>query len=228
VSPFWYVTGVSSLVLELLVAVAIVQRRLLATFPFIFLYCLSDFCFSLPQWGALLGIAQDPFAVYYWANESVVQFLTFAVMITLIHKGLEGTPGRWIVPAAITAVVLGVLLITTIVLQQQGASTNRTMNAITRNLAFCSALSNMVLWAVLMRRRVNDWQVLLVSAGLGLLTTGKAIGISLSLIARSAVPIGNVVTVFSALLCLLIWLATFLRAKAGGQVRRAGGFGEPR
>jgi hypothetical protein len=126
---------------------------------------------------------------------------------------MEGVRNRLLICAGIAAGVLIASVLSVITSGSGNASLTRWMTYLSRNLSFCSALLNFVLWSALIRRRQRDPQLLLVSAGMGLDTTGKAIGHSLRWISRSAVPIGNVLIVITHLLALTLWWYSFARMR---------------
>jgi hypothetical protein len=82
------------------------------------------------------------------------------------------------------------------------------MTMLSRNLSFCSALLNIILWNSLLHYRRRDTQLLMLAAGVGIFTTGKAIGHSMRMIDRSLALAGNGVVVVSALLALGLWIWT--------------------
>jgi hypothetical protein len=170
----------------------------------------------------LLGLSAfegpETFRIYYWSNEVAILFLLLSLMMSLIFRGLEGVRSRWMVVGAIGVVALLVSLGSTYFEREAFAQNSRlayamAMTVVSRNLAFYTALLNMVLWSVLLRQGVRDPQILLVSAGLGLISTGKAIGHSLRGISPQMEGLGNLAVVFTDLLCFAIWYYSFSKVK---------------
>ncbi|MBK5295364.1 MAG: hypothetical protein JJE04_27265 [Acidobacteriia bacterium] len=92
------------------------------------------------------------------------------------------------------------------------AKPTKWMTALAGQLSFYSALLNFVLWTALIRSRSRSLQMLLIAGGLGLLTTGKAIGHQLRGWNQSIVPFANLFIILCHLLCLLVWWQAFVRA----------------
>jgi hypothetical protein len=85
------------------------------------------------------------------------------------------------------------------------------MTVVSRDLSFCTALLNLVLWSALLRNRKRSVELLLVSGGIGLQTTAKAVGHSLRSLSLATKTPGNFIVVLGHLLCLFIWWRTFRR-----------------
>ena len=223
-SVLWYIFGFVGLLLELFVLAAMLQtppnqslpnqspayRR----YPILFLLCLIMLCSTVVETAAALAPASfsftqtEQYRLYYWINENVIQFFTFLLMISFIYRALDGIRGR--VTLCLGLVTAAALIL---VISLSGATFDnyRWMTPLSRNLSFCSALLNLVLWSALLRQKKREPQLLMVSAGLGLATTGKAIGHSLRRISTSAVVTGNLVIVVTTLLCLFLWWYSFSR-----------------
>ena len=77
------------------------------------------------------------------------------------------------------------------------------MVRVVRNLSFCSSVSTLILWFVLIASEKRDARLLVVTGGLGLQMTGEAIGQSLLQMSHSTVIPGYLVMVFSHFLCLI-------------------------
>ena len=209
----WYLFAAILAVLQTLLIGAMQSRRAWRDYPLIFFYALTLLLSNVVEWASVLGFGlsrNQAYATYYWSNEVILQFFLFCIMIALIHQAARGARARWILTLGMGAaviVVCGLLVL----LSTQGApgSLTRWMTVLSRNLSFCSALLNLVLWTILLRRRIRDIQLLLLSAGLGLQTTGKAIGHSLRRMSPDVVGVGNWIIVLSMIVCLLVWWYAF-------------------
>ncbi len=154
----------------------------------------------------------------YWVGDSLTTLLLFLVIVALILRALKGSPSR--------ARILRLILLATAILIAgswfftENVGMNRKMPAVSRNLSFLAALLNLVLWSALIRKPGRERVVMLLSGGIGLQFTGQAIGHSLRLLGPSLVMLGNVVLVFSHLLCLWIWWAA-LRQNETAQIPAA-------
>ena len=87
---------------------------------------------------------------------------------------------------------------------------NRKMTNIGRNLSFAAVLLNLALWMSLIRNRLPDRRVLLISGALGIQMAGQAIGHSLRQLAtpRRSLPLvnaGNIVIAVAHVMCLYLW-----------------------
>ncbi len=213
-SPFWTITAAFGFLLEACVIHAMQKTSRYRTYPLLFAYVVLLFLTASVEAALLFGLPSLPanrkvYALYYWSNDAILQILIFAVMLSLIHRATEGFQRRWrwtVIPAAIVA---GIVAESVYAIGSQPGVT-RHMTVISRNLSFCTAILNAVLWAALMRNRRRSTELLLVSGGIGLQTTGKAIGHSLRALGPSS-TLGNLALVLSHLLCLLIWWRTFRR-----------------
>jgi hypothetical protein len=192
-------------------------------YPLLFFLCVLLFLSAVVETAALSPMGFSRYSMqyraYYWANESVIQLLTFLLMMSLIYRALEGVGGRLALSLGLT-ITVAVILLGSLVWSGVTLANYRWMTPLSRNLSFSSALLNLVLWSALLRRRGLSGQLLMISAGLGLVTTGKAVGHSLRLISGKAVDFGNLVIVGTFLLSLLLWWYAFARLGSTPKPRR--------
>ncbi len=151
------------------------------------------------------------YASYYWGNEVIIQTLGFLLMLSLIRRAMGASASSRVL--LVVLVLLVVALSGVSVLTSRSPNPARWMTVVARNLSFFSALLNLVLWGALVRFRQGDSQLLMVSAGIGVETTGKAVGHSLRFLSRATAPAGTLLNVVSHLLCLSIWLWAFWRVR---------------
>jgi hypothetical protein len=64
---------------------------------------------------------------------------------------------------------------------------------------------NLFLWQSLLKNRLWDVQLLMLSLGAGFWTTGRAIGHSLRLMSPASQTTGNMIIVLTELLSLIVW-----------------------
>jgi hypothetical protein len=190
--------------LQLLVIGALVKRAYRA-FPILFAYVIASLLATVVEVAVILDVAgwSKFTAKYYWINEAVLQFLIFFLVLSLIHRAMEANPHRaavmrWLVFGALAFASASFLL-------NWDDKPNRLMTQVSRNMSFAAVLLNLVLWLMLIRHRLPDTRVLMISGGLGLQMAGEAIAHSLRQLSRRAEMIGNVTLVLSYLLCLLVW-----------------------
>jgi hypothetical protein len=204
-------------VVEVLLIGAMRRTRAHRSYPLLFTYCLLLLCASVVEVAASLSpngsyVVTHQYRLFYWTSENIFQFLTFLLMISFIHRALDGFRGR---SAFCLILALAVILAVGLLVGFSGVtfSNYRWMTPLSRNLSFCSALLNFVLWSALLRQRKRDPQLLTVCAGLGLATTGKAIGHSLRKLSSSVVVFGDVLIVVTGLTCLCLWWFAFRKAR---------------
>jgi hypothetical protein len=216
-SVLWFVPGLLGIFLEVLLVGAMRRTGAHRRYRLLFVFCLLLLCSAVVETAASLSpngsfVLTQQYRLFYWTNESIFQFLTFLLMISLIHRALDGIRIR---AALCLFVALAVILVVGTFVGFSGVTfTNyRWMTPLSRNLSFCSALLNFVLWSALLRQRRRDPQLLTVCAGLGLATTGKAIGHSLRKVSTSSVVVGDLLIVVTSLLCLYLWWYAFSKMR---------------
>ena len=210
-SPVWQVFGILAFVLQVLFVGSMQRKGLFRRYPFLFLYSIVLLLASVIEWATL---TQESFAKFYWSNEIILQVLLLLAMLHFIFLALSSDPARTrkvlLIGGAIIIVSLSLATLKQTpppsVPQERHATYFMTM--LSRNLSFCSALLNIILWNALLQYRRRDMQMLMLAAGVGVFTTGKAIGHSLRMIDRSLASLGNSVVVISGLLALALWIWT--------------------
>jgi hypothetical protein len=218
-SWLWYIPGLVGLAIEVLVIAAMRRSSAYKRYPLVFAYCLFNLCSGVVELAAAMSpnsvalVASRQYRDFYWTNELIGQSLIFLMMITMIYRAMEGVATRRVFCAGLTFVILLAASVSIVASGPVPGSYARWMTVLSRNLSFCSALLNLVLWSALIRRRKRDPQLLIVSAGLGLSTTGKAIGHSLRRISPSTVMVGNLIIVATSLALLLLWWRAFSRKR---------------
>jgi len=86
---------------------------------------------------------------------------------------------------------------------------NRWMTFISRDVAFVSAIMNMVLWSMLLSNRKRDATILLISAGLGLQCTIDAMGHAMRYFPNEVRDAGNLVISAGSILTSYVWYRIF-------------------
>jgi hypothetical protein len=124
----------------------------------------------------------------YWTNEVAADLLQFLLVVVLTCKAAPEAldrrrVGRLLAGVAVVAMALPFLLLHPAFTPWP---TNQWFNSTGEILHFGAAIMNLVLWATLIASRQRDPQLLTVSAGLGVLVTGTAIGYGL----RHFIPLG--------------------------------------
>ncbi len=201
-----------------IIAGAIVQVLLIAAlvrgsyrdFPFLFAYAIASFLATAVEVAAILdlmGWSRYTYK-YYWINDVILQILIVLLVLSLMHLSLQQNPQR---PIVMRMLGLGVVAVAGVSLAVYwDEPLNQEMTNVARNLSFAAVLLNLVLWMSLIRHRLPDRRVLLISGALGIQMAGQAIGHSLRQLAtpRRSVPLvmaGNVVIAVAHVMCLYLW-----------------------
>ena len=196
--------------LELLILAALLRggyRR----FPFLFLYVVGEFLTTVAEipasWAYFQG-AKSTYGSVWWLDQIILQLLVYAAAFSLLYRATDRRPGRrsiriTIVLAA-TAFAAGSLAVHVF------TGTPSWHAAWMRDLNFCAAILDLILWSFLVARRGPDTQLLLLASGFGVQFCGGAIGEALRQLAlhkhsRALSLTGGVVMLVSYLLFLFIW-----------------------
>jgi hypothetical protein len=215
---------VIGLPLELLIIAALLRggyRR----FPLVFAYTVADFLTTVVELPSGMGYvrsmpwAATPYALVYWLDETILQVLVYAVVMSLIYQATGKLRSRRIVRASLIAGALLFAGISFLIHRNPMLSIGSFMTPWTRDLNFCSAILDLALWALLIASREKDHRLLLLSGGLGIQFTGEAIGESTRYLAirshsRPISLFGNSLIMLTNLLFLYIWWQALRTAPA--------------
>jgi len=218
---------VIGLPLELLIIAALLRggyRR----FPLVFAYTIADFLTTVVELPSGVGYirslpwAANAYAALYWFDETVLQVLVYAVVMSLIYQATGKLRSRRIVRASLIAGAILFAGISFLVHRDPVLNVGSFMTPWTRDLNFCSAILDLALWALLIGSREKDHRLLLLSGGLGILFTGEAIGESTRILAirshsRPISLFGNSLIMMTNLLFLYIWWQALRAAPAHEQ-----------
>jgi hypothetical protein len=177
-------------------------------FPVIFGYLLCLIVTTVTDILIFLDFGQlGRFNTYYWTADLLRETAMYAVVISLIVKVMPDNQRR----ASLLQLLLlsSVLLWVGSIIVYHDPKITIWMVRVVRNLSFCSSVSTLILWFVLIASEKRDARLLVITGGLGLQMTGEAIGQSLLQIGRSTVIPGYLVMVLSHFLCLVIWWRAF-------------------
>jgi 4-amino-4-deoxy-L-arabinose transferase-like glycosyltransferase len=202
----------------LIIAGTVVQVLLIAAlvrgsyrdFPFLFAYALASFLATAVEVAAILdlmGWSRYTYK-YYWINDAILQILIVFLVFSLMYVSLQENTRRPFVMRMLGLAAVAVASISLAVYWDEPL--NRRMTNVARNLSFGAVLLNMALWMSLIRIRLPDRRVLLISGALGIQMAGQAIGHSLRQLAtpRRSVPLviaGNLVIAVAHVMCLYLW-----------------------
>lgn len=196
--------------LELLILAALLRggfRR----FPFLLLYILGDFLTTVADipasWAYLQG-SRSALGSVWWLDQVVSQLLVYAAVSSLLYRATDGQAERR--RSRIAIVLAAVAFAGGSMAIHVYAGSESWHAAWLRDLNFCSAILDLILWSFLIARRRADSQLLLLSSGLGVQFCGGAIGEALRQLAvhnhsRALSLGGGLVMLVSYLLFLFIW-----------------------
>jgi hypothetical protein len=148
----------------------------------------------------------------FWFNERIMQVLVFVLVISLVYRATKHLRPR---RSLLTGTICGTLLVAAISLwvhyydPSLAVGRYRYMTPWTRDLNFCAAVLDLGLWALLIGSRKKDYQLLLVTGGLGIQFAGGAIGQSLRDMSPAIVTAASDFTVIASLARVYIWWRAF-------------------
>jgi hypothetical protein len=124
------------------------------------------------------------FRKIYWSDEVIWFLLLFLTVISLTYIALEGSPLRAKAGRVLGGIFIGVLILPFVLLHPPFFTnahqwTAAWFNGTSQILDFGGAIMNLALWSALLASRKRDPQLLMVSAGLGVILTGQAIAFGL-------------------------------------------------
>jgi hypothetical protein len=221
---FWLVTGGIGIFLQALLLGRMMRRRAYKDYAFLFAYgCVllvtsaleaDAFLFNRPR----IGVPSS----YYWVADALRQTLLYLVVTELWSRtkaSRKNSARLHGVFMAGSALYIGLSFYFT-----YDRSFGFWMTQFSRNLGFLAVVLNLVLWAALMTRKAQDKIPLMISGGMGIQMAGKAVGHSLRQMSPLLVTSGDLILVFSHLICLWFWwqaFAAYPAALAPGSVSGA-------
>ena len=177
-------------------------------FPIVFGYLLCLIVTTVTDILIYMDVGQlARFATYYWTADLLRETAMYAVVISLIVKGMPNSYRRASLLRMLCAGAVLIWLGSLVLCHDR--SITLWMGSVVRNLSFCSSVATLILWFVLIASNRKEARLLVITGGLGLQMTGEAIGQSLLQLAHATVLLGYVVMVLSHFLCLFIWWRAF-------------------
>jgi hypothetical protein len=191
-------------------------------YPMVFFYVVASFVttlvevpFNTEAW--LSGNAEvlRRAAKIYWIDDWILQFVVFAMVLSLIDQAILHSPWR---RSMRTGLAAGAVLFASISFlvhyHPAPVKFGMWMTPWTRDLSVCATILDLALWMILIASRKKDGRLLLISGALGLRFTGDAIGeavLSLSTprMMEALALSGSVIVMLADLACLYFWWQTF-------------------
>ena len=211
------------LVLDVLIATALLRRGHYRQYPFFLVYVGVDFITTLIEVPYGLGVARSPeatniYAVLYWWNERVIQVLVFLIVISMVYRATEQWRPLRRLLAAVVIVTLAIASASFLIHYQPGVSPGKWMTPWTRDLNFCAAILDLGLWALLIGASEKDYTLLMVSGALGIAFTAGAIGQALrGMSGKPGLLMGDLMYLAN-LACLYIWWQAFRSVPAKSRI----------
>lgn len=215
-----------------LLIIAAMLRGEYRRFPFIFGYTVVEFLATaaeIPAYWAVYthGHQAEALQVFvYWMDETIAQVLIFAVVISLIHKATTQLANRRVLRVALVAGAFLFAGISFLIHYTPRVHTGLWMTPWTRDLNFCAALLDLVLWALMIASREKDRRLLLLSGALGIQFTGEAIGEAVRQLAirhrsHPVALLGSTLVVAADILRSYIWWRVFYKSRAADRAALA-------
>ena len=154
---------------------------------------------------AVKGAYDEFSARVYWVDDMLRNLFLLLLVFSLIWRYADSRShhlSRWLWLAS--SVLVAVLF-----WAHYGHRIGRYMSLVSRDLNFAATVTILLLWAALVGNRSSERTLLPVTAGLGLMCTGAALGHAIRLLSRRLDPVGDWVIVLTFLLSLWVWVKTF-------------------
>ena len=191
-------------------------------FPFVFLYVVVDLITNLveikPNLTAdtMTAAAKHNWFMLYWWNERVIQATLLLLVISLIYRASAHLRSRRALMAILICGSVLYALVSLALHYDPEVTTGKWMTRWSRDMNFCIAILDLMLWATLIRIREKDQRILMISGALGLQFTAGAIGQGLRDLSHNLTTMAAVMIVGANLACLYIWWSAFrVKVRAG-------------
>ncbi len=170
------------------------------------------------------GFSDADYRNWYWINDTILRSLLFFIVISLIATALKNSPSR---KPLVRLLGIGAVLVVGVSLFVSydfsgGHFRNSGLARTGSNLSFAATLFSLALWASLLRQRDRDWQLLRLTAGLGVSVSGESIAHAMRAAMQREttwVVLPNLLAVLSNLGGLYIWWRALRTPPAGGVPR---------
>lgn len=145
-------------------------------YRFVLVYCLLQLGTSVAEMTVAnqFGPKSKLYAKLFWTDEIVLDILLFFILILLTYRAMNGSPAQGQMRRVLGGVMLMAMLLP-FVLFKGAFVTMSWFDHTSQLLNFGGAILNLGLWTALLGSRKRDPQLLVVSAGFGVVVTGVAI-----------------------------------------------------
>ena len=185
------------------------------SYPFLFFYVVLDLLTNILEfWPRLNYSILSPamkrayIYLYYW-DERIIQATLFLLVISLIYRASADVRPRRMLLIGLVCGSLLFALVSLLIHYDPDVTTGKWMTPWTRNMNFCAAILDLMLWARLIRTRQSDQRVLMISGALGLQFAAGAIGWALRDVSHGTIDFASILIVSGNLCCLYVWWQVF-------------------
>jgi hypothetical protein len=178
-------------------------------------YCALQLGTSIAEFIVLqeLGKNSHLYRVLFWTDEIVLDVLLFLVLILLTYRAMDGRPAQQAMSRILGAITVIVMLLPFVLFKGPFVKTTWYYHT-SQLLNFGAAILNLGLWTALLGSRHRDAQVLMVSAGFGIVATGVAISFGLPILIGGAVAHGRVTIAVDLVFMLAHMAGTLILCRA--------------
>jgi len=193
-------------VVAVLLQVAIIAKLLSGayrSYPMLLVFITVNFLATVASASAIFGSREwtAHASRMYWLCNTVQYGFVFALQVHMLSQGMNGPRARRRIAYLIAG---GILFAVLAVWTAHHPRMNLWMTQVVRNIGFGAMILNLALWTSLLRN--PDRCRLMITAAIGIMLAGEAIGHSLRQMAQGLVPLGNGVLLLTYFLALvLIW-----------------------
>lgn len=213
-----------ALPLELLIVAALL-RGAYRRYPVIFAYMIAYFLttvvetpVNIASYERIQG-ARRLYVQLYWVDETILQVLVFAVVLSLLYEATARVDSRRILRMGLMGAAAIFAGVSFFLHYKPDAPLSGWMTLWARDLSFCAIFLDLALWFLLIASRKKDHLLLLLSGALGIQFTGEAMGQALrGLAGRGPLVIsGDIMLMLADFVCLYIWWQAFRGAARAHQ-----------
>jgi hypothetical protein len=186
-----------------LMVISALFPKLFRTMPLFLLYVVSVLVSTVTQMLAYVdtGGRGGQYQLFYWLTDVICNALLYAALLAFISKTFRES--NKLATAALTFICYAAVILS--LWFRYTMPVGRWMTIVSRDLNFGAVLLNFLLWASLLRGKRSN-PMLGLSSALGIEMCGGAIGHSMRYLSKMTVMPGNMVIVFTHLLCFyLCW-----------------------
>lgn len=178
--------------------------------PFAFYVCSVVSTLALASHSTLGWMTRGEYTRLYWSYEFVEQGFALSLMVVVVRLAVANEKSTAVLSQGMASIA--VVLMAGFLTESMPSYSSRWMTGFTRNLSFGVALMNFQVWGLLLSKRVRKREILLLAAGLGLLTTGKSLGHTIRIVASPggwAFILGNYTVVATGVAAAFAWWSAF-------------------